>query len=454
MTNSSNANTFDFQAKLREPVSIESLAVLRILFGGMMAAGTIRFLLSGWVEELFIRPTFFFKYPGFEWMPVWSPSGLYIHMGIVLTAALCVALGLFYRLSLLVFTLSFLGVQLFDAANYLNHYYLVLCISLIMLVLPANAAWSLDAKRDPSIAKSTYPAWGLYLLRFQVSIVYIFAAVAKLGTDWLMHAQPLSIWLSARSDLPIIGSLFALPETAFIMSWGGLIYDATIVFFLLWQRTRALAYLAVLGFHAMTFLLFDIGMFPIIMVVLTTIFFTPNWPTKLPKVNPVKAATIPERTIGGFTRFALLAWCAFHLLFPFRHLVYPHDVLWAEQGMRYSWRVMVREKMGSVTYLVERISDGRVWEVNPARYLEPRQLSEISGQPDMIEQLAYYIRDDFQRRKQTKVRVRVRALASLNGRQPAPMINPEVDLTGRWETKKDWLIARPDTPPLNPWGRR
>ena len=115
---------------------------------------------------------------------------------------------------------------------------------------------------------------------------------------------------------------------------------------------------------------------------------------------------------------------------------------------------MVREKMGSVTYLVERISDGRVWEVNPARYLEPRQLSEISGQPDMIEQLAHFIRDDFERRKKTKVRVRVRALASLNGRQPAAMINPEIDLTRRWETKKDWLIARPDTPPLSPWGRK
>ena len=205
-------------------------------------------------------------------MPVWSPTGLYVHFLIATCSALMVAVGWHYRTSMAVFLLSFLGIQLFDASNYLNHYYLVLCVGTVLLCLPANGQWSVDAWRNSNHARDTYAVWGLYLLRFQVGVVYVYAAIAKMGSDWLLHAQPLSIWLSARQDLPIFGALFSSPYTAYAMSWGGLIYDATIVLFLLYQPTRKLAYVAVLGFHLMTFLLFDIGMFPLIMIVLTTIF--------------------------------------------------------------------------------------------------------------------------------------------------------------------------------------
>ena len=40
-------------------------------------------------------------------------------------------------------------------------------------------------------------------------MVYVFAGLAKLNADWLLDAQPLRIWLAARSDLPIVGPLLA-----------------------------------------------------------------------------------------------------------------------------------------------------------------------------------------------------------------------------------------------------
>ena len=112
-----------------------------------------------------------------------------------------------------------------------------------------------------------------------------------------------------------------------------------------------------------------------------------------------------------------------------RHYAMAGDVLWNEQGMRYSWKVMVREKMGSLTYRVERLKDGRVWDVNPSRYLQPRQLSEMSSQPDMIVQLAHYIRYDFYTKGRGDVAVRADALVSLNGRPASRLIDPNVDLT-------------------------
>ena len=47
------------------------------------------------------------------------------------------------------------------------------------------------------------------------------------------------------------------------------------------------------------------------------------------------------------------------LLLPLRAHLYGGNVLWHEQGMRFSWRVMVREKNGSVTFIVREPRDGR-----------------------------------------------------------------------------------------------
>ena len=71
------------------------------------------------------------------------------------------------------------------------------------------------------------------------------------------------------------------------------------------------------------------------------------------------------------------------------------DVLWHEQGMRFSWRVMLREKNGSVTYRVRVPGEARERLISPTRYLTPYQEREMSGRPDMILQLAHHIGADF-----------------------------------------------------------
>src|SRR5690606_24796200 len=96
----------------------------------------------------------------------------------------------------------------------------------------------------------TVPVWCIYLLRFQVGVVYFFAGMAKLTTDWLVHAQPLDIWLHARTDVPLMGAFFGQRSVAYAMSWGGFLFDTTIALFLLWGRTRLVAYVVLVLFHA------------------------------------------------------------------------------------------------------------------------------------------------------------------------------------------------------------
>jgi hypothetical protein len=56
------------------------------------------------------------------------------------------------------------------------------------------------------------------------------------------------------------------------------------------------------------------------------------------------------------------------------------------------------------------------------------QEREMSGQPDLILQLAHHIRDEFEAKTGHDIEVRVESLVSLNGRRFRPMIDPSVDL--------------------------
>lgn len=438
-------------------MDIAWLAAFRVLFGLLMCAGLCRFMWSGWVETLFVEPTYFFKYPGFAWVQPWSAQGMYLHYGLLALLALMVALGAWFRWVAPLFTVGFAYVQLIDVTNYLNHYYLVVLLAGLLSVMPAHAAWSVDAARSPGLRRSQVPAWTLYLLRFQIAVVYGYAALAKVGTDWLLHAQPLGLWLSARTETPLLGPLFGHPWAPIAMSWAGFLYDASIPLWLSFRRTRGAAYLVVIGFHVLTSVLFDIGLFPLIMTLSALVFFPPQWPRTLLRraglaprasgTNPLGTGVRPRLPRWGLSLG--VAYVALQLVVPLRHFAYPGDVLWNEDGMRWSWKVMVREKHGAVTYHVREQPSGRRMQVAPSRYLNARQEGEMSSQPDLIRQLAHHIRDDFARQGR-QVEVRAEVHASLNGRAPALLIDPEVDLA-RVEgslAPSRWVLPSPASPPL------
>ncbi len=417
----------------------------------MTFVGAVRFMANGWIERVFVAPSYFFKYPGLEWVAVWSPTGLYVHYSILAILALFVAAGFLYRFSIVAFALGFLYAQAMDVTNYLNHYYLVVLLCGLMALMPLNGRWSIDAWLWPErVQRDTLPAWMLGVLRFQVATVYFYAALAKLGIDWLLYAQPLNLWLTARTETPLLGPLFGQLWVAYAMSWFGFLYDLTIPLWLSIRRTRPLAYVAVVVFHVLTRVLFDIGMFPIIMIVTATVFFDPDWPERLwPRVAKGFAHPAPRtpRSFRAPILLGLALYATVQLLIPLRHYFYEGDVLWNERGMRYAWKVMVREKNGSIDYRVRQKSTGRVWRVSPREYLDLRQMMEMSGQPDLIVQLGKHIAGDFQRRGLGPVQVFVDTWVSLNGRAPRRMIDPDVDILNVGHGVRDWILPGPSKPP-------
>ncbi|MGF1508604.1 MAG: HTTM domain-containing protein [Myxococcota bacterium] len=436
---------------LMRPVAADSTGAFRVLFGLLMCGGLIRYVAQGWVETVLVEPTFFFKYPGFEWVVVFEPPLLHLWFAGTAALALLMAFGIGHPFVPAAFGLAFAYIQLMDVTNYLNHYVLVVLLSGLLAIIPSagSVSWKTGFRADGS----TVPVWALYLLRFQVGCVYVHAALAKLGVDWLWHGQPMNLWMSARNELPLIGSLIGEPAVALGMSWAGLLYDASIVPLLLWKRTRIWAYIVVVVFHGFTWLFFDIGLFPFIMTVATTLFFAPDWPRKLglrfqrhrALYPPTARAPMP---VLGFATLALYG--GLNVFIPLRHWVYPGDVLWTEEGMRFAWKVMVREKNGAVTYRVKEPASGREWLVSPQHYLDWRQTQEMSGQPDLIVQLGKHIGWDFRKRGIVGAEVRVEALVSLNGRAPRLLIDPNRDLMTvevGW-VPADWILPGPtDEPP-------
>lgn len=443
-----------------------ALAAFRALYGALVTVSAVRFFVYGWIDEFFVTPRFFFHYWGTAWLMPERPGASTVHVVMAALGVLgvLVTLGVCTRIALLALVLSFTWLQALDVTNYLNHYVLVSLLGLLMACMPIGEAYSVDAwwssrksARPSFVGQTTLPAWCTWLLRLQVGVVYFYAGLAKLGSDWLLHAQPLNIWLTSRTSYPVLGPLFAQPWVAFAFAWAGFLFDTSIVLWLSLRRTRPFAYVALLGFHAMTGWLFPIGMFPMIMSVAALIFFPADWPRSRRSLSSL--AGPPTRSQLATARLSLrqragvalgVAYAIVQLLLPLRTHLYGGNVLWHEQGMRFSWRVMVREKNASVTYLVHEPATGRRWHVAPRDYLDARQEREFATQPDLIWQLAQRIATD-ERRRGRDVEVRVDAIASLNGRAPHRLIDPEVDLGKVADTlaTKPWILPAPTEPP--PW---
>ena len=437
---------------LAAPVDLAWLAALRIIVGAMACWSALRFLAYGWVDTFFCKPSYFFDFWGFDWLPHASCEGMTAIFVALAIASACVMIGCFYRVTILTTCVLLTYVELLDVTNYLNHYYLLSLLTFLLCWLPAHGMGSMDARRRPhTVARGQVARWAHVLCRAQVAIVYFWAGVAKLGSDWLLHAQPLNIWLLARQETPIVGALFGAWPTALVMSWAGFLFDTTIWAFVLWPRTRRAAYVVVIGFHLMTGVLFNIGLFPFIMMGAATVFFAPSWPRRLKRsahsIHAEKTKSIKPVTSSFLCLIAL--YLAIQMVAPARHWLYPGDVLWHEQGMRWAWKVMVREKNGAITYRVRWRGRDRPLHVPPTRYLTDHQAREFSGQPDMILQLAHHIGGDYRARGHEDVQVYVDAIVSLNGRSPHAMIDPNVDLM----TLEDgvgaapWIMPAPSEPP-------
>ena len=443
---------------LNQKTESSTLAFFRMGFGLIMCYSIIRFWNKGWIELLYLDPNFHFSYYGFDWI---KPIGQYTYLIFIacFISSLFVMVGYKYRISIITFFLSFTYIELMDKTTYLNHYYFISIISFIMILLPAHVNFSLDS----IINKKHYKyvsSWTVNSLKLLIVIVYIYAGLAKINADWLLEAMPLKLWLTSKYDLPIIGNtLMQKSWVHYGMSWGGMLYDLSIPFLLIYQRTRVLAFFLVIFFHVFTMVLFPIGMFPHIMIFSSMIFFSSKFHNKIieyirfifskiiPFINNYNTTenkyfeVFKEKLVVG----TLSVFFVIQLTFPFRHNLYPGELFWHEQGYRFSWRVMLIEKIGYTNFRIFDPISKSSFMIDSSEHLSPLQLKQMSFQPDFILEFAHYLGDKYST-KNKKVEVYADSYVALNGRDSQKFIDPNVNLYLEKESfkNKTWILPLND----------
>ncbi len=447
-----------FITYLNKNIKTAPLAVFRIFFGLLILFSMIRFWYYDWIDKFYIQPKFFFSYYGFECV---KPLGewTYLLFFICGLSALLVCIGYKYRLSIMILFISFTYIELMDKTMYLNHYYFVSILSFLLCFLPMNASFSLDAYLNPKrYYRSTVPKWTVHSLQLLISIVYIYASLAKLNSDWLLKAQPLKIWLTNKYDFPILGRYFHLRWTHYFFSWFGMLYDLCIPFLLLYKPTRKLGFSLVVSFHIMTHLLFPIGMFPYIMITSALIFFEPKTHEKIIQIsrNILRLPTVnsKETTTYRFTppfykitKITLVLFFIIQLLLPWRYLCYPGELFWTEEGFRFSWRVMLIEKMGHITFTVKDPKSGKQFEIDNRDFLTPLQIKQMSTQPDFILQYAHMLHDEYKAQWIENPEIYAKGRVTLNARLSQPFIDEKINLAKEKESfaHKKWILPFNDT---------
>ncbi len=431
------------------------IAVFRIFFGVMMLLSIVRFWSYGWIDKLYIQPKFFFSYYGFDFI---KPIGGYTYLVFIICglSAIFVAIGFKYRIAIITFFLSFTYIELMDKTTYLNHYYFISILSFLMIFLPANAYYSVDAKKNDN-SFQFIPRWSIDAIKLLLGIVYFYAGIAKLNSDWLIKAMPLKIWLPSKYDVPLLGDLMQQEWIHYLFSYTGALYDITIPFLLLYRRTRMVAFILVVVFHALTRVLFPIGMFPYIMIISTLIFFSANFHHKvLAAISNVfrinKEVFDTEKTFSlasiqhKIIINTLSLFFIIQLLLPFRYLLYPGELFWTEEGYRFSWRVMLMEKAGYANFKIVDSGTGKRFYIDNDDFLTPFQQKQMATQPDFILQYAQYLKKHFEREGHQNVQVFVESYVALNGRLSSPYIDPNIDLGTQKESlkHKTWIIPFKD----------
>ncbi|WP_452224304.1 HTTM domain-containing protein [Lacinutrix chionoecetis] len=440
---------------LNQTTPAAPLAVFRIGFGLMMLYGMIRYWAKGWIESVYIAPQFHFKYYGFEWVK--TPGDYtYLLFAICGLAAFFVAIGFKYRLAIITFFLSFTYIELMEKTTYLNHYYFISILSFLMIFLPAHKYFSVDAYRN-NLQYKNIPKWTIDSIKLLLAIVYVYAGLAKINSDWLLKAQPLKTWLPSKYDLPFIGeSIMHQNWFHYAMSWSGMFYDLLIPFFLLYRKTRVVAFIFVVIFHVFTRVLFPIGMFPYVMIVSALIFFDAGFHNKIINVCRKLLRGFSEKAIETKEVLQLknrkiivpiiATFFVLQLLIPFRYLLYPGELFWTEEGYRFSWRVMLMEKMGNTTFKIADAKTDAFFYVNNSDFLTPLQEKQMSFQPDFILEYAHYLGDHFKSQGHKNVEVYAKSYVALNGRLSAPYVDESVNLYAEKESfkPKTWILPFAD----------
>lgn len=200
-----------------------------------------------------------------------------------------------------------------------------------------------------------------------------------------------------------------LEPVAYILSYGGIVYDLGVGPLLLYKRTLWLGILMTLGFHLANKAIFNIGIFPWVMIASTTLFLPPEWPRRLMDnliwQRPYRFENLRSVSLASVRTFKLtreqklwlalaILFIALWILFPLRHhFLYKGDVVWNEQGHNYSWRMKLRDKQCGADVFGYTKDGNASFSIPVYDFISPSHLKKALPRPWMLIQFAHLLAD-------------------------------------------------------------
>jgi hypothetical protein len=302
-----------FDSLLGTPVSMRSLALLRVLMGPVVLLH-LRPILDAARAGRIYSDSFYEPYA--SWYPE-LPRGMYVAMlWVAVGAALAMTIGLLTRIATVTaFVIVTYNVFLSTTNVHNNRAYLIIVLA-ALAVAPCGRELSVDAwirhARGLPPLPTTSPGWPLWLLRFEAATVYTASGFSKLiDHDWFsgtvtwqrvvlvrdrVNASVLPSWavdvLTNRSFHTVAAKLIIATELFIAVG--------------LWsRRTRYAAVWVAVCFHVAIELSAEVQVFSFLAIAVLVIWSVPSTRDRLLVLDPAS---------GAHHRFALfvraLDWLA------------------------------------------------------------------------------------------------------------------------------------------------
>jgi hypothetical protein len=183
------------------------------------------------------------------------------------------------------------------------------------------------------------------------------------------------------------------------------------------------------------------------MISLTTIFFDAHNHQKIHSFLFKKKIDISYRNVfqSSFNKVIIIFFSIFlfiQILLPFRYLLYSGNLFWHEQGFRFSWRVMLIEKVGYASFYIKDESSEDVISVDNTHYLNRTQIKMLNTQPDMMVQYAHFLKKKYTDYGYKNPKVYAEVYVSLNGKGSRLFNDTTVDLSLEKNNlrQKKWIL--------------
>lgn len=413
----------------REPVF--ALAFFRIGFGAIMAMEIFFKVSSGQFSRFYQEPSWFFSYPGFSWIKPFDPVAFSVFYFLLGICGVLVSIGLLFRIASVFLFLGYTYIFLIDQSLYQNHHYLFCWCAFLLMLSPANLAYSVDHRVGVTKHFTLVYRYHRFVFCLLVAFVYFFAGLAKIERDWITGV-PLAIFLTGR--FPSLSD--GLVETlSVVMANLGLAIDITAPFFLAFRRSRILIFVILVCFHGLNSMLFEIGFFPIFSVLLLTLFIGADWPEKVLNRTFTGRSSCISAPVGDISRigrrgvtFCIFLFISVHIAVPLRPFFYPGNASWTGEGERFSWRMMLSVKKSRVQINAFDRDGNKPIPIDPNLIFTPWQLAVAGVTPQLIPELAERVSTYLEEtRRVSNVGVKVDLEMSLNGRPYRRLVSPDVD---------------------------